>query len=317
MTAHHPASPDTFIRRRAGGWIISLCLHGTAILLAGLLAAKMGLAPPSSSFHWDVAVVTSPSSTGMPPATPSESSATPAAPSPTQRTVTSAAPRPAASAPSRLRTTAVTPTALPVAPQMTEPMPPPPIQDPQHASETPLPPPPSAPENVIHELPPPTTAPQAKSEPRPEPEHAATTNQITEAAPIPEPSLPTSKEQVPESNSAPTQTAALAAPTPPATVARKPDYGWLAATLLPRIEALKQYPAEARLKRLEGRVLVRLVIQEDGQIVSATIAKSSGHDLLDQAALETLQRSSPIVLTQPLERSSVTLQIPINYQLAH
>ncbi len=317
MTVHHPASPDTFLRRRAGGWIISLCLHGTAIILAGLLVAKMGLAPPSSSFRWDVAVVTSPSSTGMPSATPSESSATPAATSPTQRTVPAEAPRPATSQPSRLRATAVTPTALPVEPQMTEPTPPPPIQHLQPAPETPAAPPPSVPEKAINELPPPTPATQAKSEPRPEPEQAATTTQIPESAPIPEPSPPTSKEQAPESISAPTQTAALAAPTPSAMVARKPDYGWLAATLLPRIESLKQYPAEARLKRLEGRVIVRIVIQDDGQILSATIAKSSGHDLLDQAALETLQKSSPIMLTQPLEKSSVTLQIPINYQLAH
>jgi protein TonB len=97
--------------------------------------------------------------------------------------------------------------------------------------------------------------------------------------------------------------------------ARKPDYSWLAATLLPRIEALKQYPAEARLNRLEGRVVVRIVIREDGQIVSATIAKSSGHETLDQAALETLRKASPITLTQPLERSPVTIQIPLSYEL--
>lgn len=124
-------------------------------------------------------------------------------------------------------------------------------------------------------------------------------------------------EQAPESTSGPTQTARLTPSTPPASVAKKPDYGWLAASLLPRIESLKQYPAEARVKHLEGRVLVRIVIQEDGRIVSATITKSSGHDILDLAAIETLQKSSPITLTQPLEKSSVTLQIPINYQLAH
>ncbi|MDR4475603.1 MAG: energy transducer TonB [Nitrospira sp.] len=64
-------------------------------------------------------------------------------------------------------------------------------------------------------------------------------------------------------------------------------------------------------------MLVRIVVQDDGQIISATIAKSSGHDILDQAALETMQNASPIPLTQPLEKSSVTLQIPINYQLVH
>jgi protein TonB len=98
-------------------------------------------------------------------------------------------------------------------------------------------------------------------------------------------------------------------------VTRKPDYGWLAGILLPRIEALKQYPVAARLKHIEGRVLVRIVIQEDGRIVSAAIAKSSGHDTLDQAALETIRKASPITLTQPLEQSQVSIHIPIRYQL--
>jgi len=84
---------------------------------------------------------------------------------------------------------------------------------------------------------------------------------------------------------------------------------------LPRIEALKQYPIDARLKHAEGRVVVRIVIQEDGQILSATIAKSSGHDILDQAALETIRKASPIMLTQPLEKSQITIQVPLSYQL--
>lgn len=162
----------------------------------------------------------------------------------------------------------------------------------------------------------PIPAPQTTRELRPEPEQTTTTSQLPDTAPIPEPSLSASKEQVPESTTALTQTAVLTPSPSTSSVARKPDYGWLAATLLPRVESLKQYPAEARVNRMEGRVLVRIVVQEDGQIVSATIAKSSGHDILDQAALETLQKSSPIMLTQPLGKSSVTLQIPINYQLA-
>lgn len=84
---------------------------------------------------------------------------------------------------------------------------------------------------------------------------------------------------------------------------------------MPRIEAQKEYPMDARLKHVEGRVVVRIVIQEDGQIVSAAVAKSSGHDTLDQAALETVRKISPIALTQPLEQSPVTLHIPIRYQL--
>lgn len=75
------------------------------------------------------------------------------------------------------------------------------------------------------------------------------------------------------------------------------------------------YPATARLQRLEGRAVVRIVVQEDGHIASAAIAKSSGHDLLDLAALETVRQASPLTLSQPLEKSSVTMQIPLGYYL--
>lgn len=96
---------------------------------------------------------------------------------------------------------------------------------------------------------------------------------------------------------------------------RKADYGWLAGILLPRIEALKHYPVDARLKHAEGRVVVRIVIQDNGHIASAVIAKSSGYELLDQAALETIRQIAPLTLSQPLEQPSVTIQVPIGYYL--
>jgi protein TonB len=109
--------------------------------------------------------------------------------------------------------------------------------------------------------------------------------------------------------------ASLEPSSPTSPVARKPDYGWLADTLLHRIEELKQYPASARLNHVEGRVIVRIVIEEGGHIATVGIAKSSGHDVLDQAALETLRQASPIALSRPLEKSPVTIQIPLSYRL--
>jgi protein TonB len=50
------------------------------------------------------------------------------------------------------------------------------------------------------------------------------------------------------------------------------------------------YPPEAIAHGLEGEVILLLTLAENGQLVSATVARSSGHALLDQAALDAAQR---------------------------
>lgn len=46
------------------------------------------------------------------------------------------------------------------------------------------------------------------------------------------------------------------------------------------------YPDEARKSRLEGQVVVKTVINEQGHVQDPVVESSSGHDSLDQAALE-------------------------------
>lgn len=50
------------------------------------------------------------------------------------------------------------------------------------------------------------------------------------------------------------------------------------------------YPPEAVAQGLEGEVILLLVLAEGGKLVSATVARSSGHTLLDQAALDAARR---------------------------
>lgn len=314
MTAQ-PGISEPLIRFQASGWIISLCLHGTAIFLAGLLAARISLAPPSSSFHWDVTVIGAQS-----PATPVQAAPDPqtlaaAVIRPTQRRVPATAVRPTPSHTAPRTTPTTTTASLPVdahyevAPVLT-----PPTQEPQQLLEPTHTGPPPEPEVARMDPQPALHAPSAPVEALLPPQTAASPATATPLAA--ESSLPTSAvPSTTEQAAAPSQTASLAPSSNTAQATRKPDYGWLAGPLLQRIETLKQYPVTARLQRLEGRVVVRIVIQEDGDITSATIAKSSGHDLLDQAALETIRQASPLTLSQPLGKSSVTMQIPLGYYL--
>ena len=50
------------------------------------------------------------------------------------------------------------------------------------------------------------------------------------------------------------------------------------------------YPDEARVERLTGQATIWIRIAADGRISSAELKKSSGHAVLDRAALEVVKR---------------------------
>lgn len=95
----------------------------------------------------------------------------------------------------------------------------------------------------------------------------------------------------------------------------KSDYGWLGQLLRTRVEQLKHYPHVARANRWEGRVVLRAVIGEDGQLVDLKVSESSGHSILDEAAMDVLKQSAPLTLPAPLGRPQVVVQVPISYRL--
>lgn len=95
----------------------------------------------------------------------------------------------------------------------------------------------------------------------------------------------------------------------------RPDYAWLSETIMRRIEQLKRYPAEARLDRAEGKVVLKAVIRSDGSIESLEIVHSSGHESLDRAAVDLLNLAAPFHLPRPLDRPQMTVKIPMSYRI--
>ena len=64
------------------------------------------------------------------------------------------------------------------------------------------------------------------------------------------------------------------------------------AAIRKKVERRKAYPKTA--KGVAGRVVVQMTVAANGGLLSASVAKSSGHPALDAAALTAVQRASPL-----------------------
>lgn len=128
-----------------------------------------------------------------------------------------------------------------------------------------------------------------------------------------QPLVQTTSETPPQQPSA-EQVVASATPFK-AVPAAKADYGWLMRALLGRIDELKNYPVMARMNRWEGKVILRAVIRDDGQVLMVDVQESSGRSILDNDAMETLKKASPLKLDHPLGKPQVAILMPISYSL--
>lgn len=315
------------------GWISSLLLHATLVFGAFVFTQQIKLAPQVTPFRWNVAMVAPASPTAINPSSQSVASAAtpPAPPSPRRSAMTEPAQPTPIAPPSPVRpptpkqeTLVARPPGMPAimtppAPTETVPQersvvrPIEPAPQPAPAESAPVsasghePPHESLPE--IHEPPLPLTTPASQVT------HQALVSEPTTAAtPIqPIAGQPTTGDSV-QLESAPAPQVAAMAPVPPSASARL-DYSWLSETILRRVEELKRYPAEARLDRAEGKVVLKAVIRGDGSIDDVEVYHSSGYRSLDHAAVELLKQAAPFELPRPLGKSKMTVKIPMSYRL--
>jgi len=66
------------------------------------------------------------------------------------------------------------------------------------------------------------------------------------------------------------------------------------------------YPDEARRRRLQGRVVISIGIRRNGSVESATLLRSSGSRILDDAALRIARLAEPY---PPLPKTSEHIDI--------
>lgn len=78
---------------------------------------------------------------------------------------------------------------------------------------------------------------------------------------------------------------------------------------------LDYYPPEAREQGLEGTVKVKIQVSADGNVTGATIAKSSGHSILDESVLSKIYDCN----LEPAEKDGVPISskaiIPVRFKL--
>lgn len=76
------------------------------------------------------------------------------------------------------------------------------------------------------------------------------------------------------------------------------------------------YPWIARLRGWQGEVQLAFRVAPDGELLHIHVAHSSGHAVLDDSALNSLQRLGNLVEASTwLEGRSLDMQIPVKYQL--
>ena len=163
---------------------------------------------------------------------------------------------------------------------------------------------------VVHMLdttPPPPAAEPEKPLPETPPEPIRTPPPLALIPLAQQPALTVPREEPPPPPSAePVPAPAPPPPAPPQTVSA----GDLSSSMVhappPR------YPTESRRKREEGTVLLAVLLGTDGRVADIRIARSSGHERLDQAALRAVRqwRWSPTMRGGAAVQIRGTVEIP-------
>jgi protein TonB len=101
----------------------------------------------------------------------------------------------------------------------------------------------------------------------------------------------------------------VAATAPPAAHAAQDDGADPLDAIRELIESHLVYPPMARLQGIEGTVGVRFDVSAAGEPTGLAVVESSGFEILDEAALATVERAAPLPLVSP------TVKVPVVFQL--
>ncbi|GAB6077091.1 TonB family protein [Desulfurobacterium crinifex] len=85
--------------------------------------------------------------------------------------------------------------------------------------------------------------------------------------------------------------------------------------IIREIERKKFYPPLARRLGVEGKVVVRIVVDRGGKLKEVSVVKSSGNKILDRAALKLIKKCDFPPLPPEYQKETFDVEIPIRYEL--
>jgi len=83
-----------------------------------------------------------------------------------------------------------------------------------------------------------------------------------------------------------------------------------------KIDEVKIYPDDSVFREEQGRVVISIEVQPNGQIGSIQLVESCSFDSLNRAAIETLRRIGKLPPLPQSFKQALKLRIPINYELS-
>lgn len=93
------------------------------------------------------------------------------------------------------------------------------------------------------------------------------------------------------------------------------EYGGYLAGIRRRIQESLQYPASARRRGIKGTVNLEILIRADGAISSVSVARSSSHSELDEAAVEAVRSLARHPFPAGLRPRPLRVTLPIVFDL--
>ena len=214
-------------------------------------------------------------------------------------------------------------------PAQATPTPPLPVEEPQPQAiaEQPPPQPPEPPMEItppVEPLPSPVVkrveSMPPKPKPRPPVRRVSTPKPVVKKRSKTKPLKRKASESMPVEtspvSSPPVTLAAVAKPQPIKDTVEPQEKQHYLAALAARINRNKYYPLASRRRAEEGKVVVRFIVQKNGDLTDLTIVESSGSRRLDAAALKTLRRVTPFrPIPEALNRDHWAITVPIAFSL--